>query len=42
MYPIHFKANMVIGNTSEKYILFNISIIERILEFKSLLEHKRC
>ncbi len=35
MYPNHFKANMVINNMLRKRILFNISIIERNIEFKA-------
>ncbi len=40
MYPDHFKDNMAINNMSRKCILFNISIIERDLEFKPLLGHR--
>ncbi len=42
MYIDHVKAHITINNTSRKHILLNISIIERPLEFKAMLAHRRC
>ncbi len=42
MHPDQVKDNMAINKTSRKRILFNISIIKGILEFKLLLGQRIC